>query len=287
MVRTTLVVVAVLVIADGARAQSGRPGTAEFGLTEKELVRAVEKVESLIAQCMRAQGFEYVPADYRTVRKGMAAIMSLPGVDEEEFIKKHGFGISTLYTGQPPQLSKGYSPAKVGLGERNVEIYNNLSPADQVAYNRALLGDNTDATFAIGLDIENFSRCGGCTLKAIKQVFKPDQLKSTYLNPKDALINRDRRMKAAVRKYAEEMRDAGFTYNHPEEVEADFRQRLAVITVGGTVPVAKLSPEQKAALKKLQADERKVAVLNLELEGDLIEPVEEQIEKELFARKVK
>ena len=198
MVRAVSAVLFILALA-GSEAQTGRPGPKEFGLTERELVRAVERVEALIAQCMRAEGFEYIAADYRTVRRGMGAIMSLPGLSEEEFIDKHGFGISTLYTGQPPQLADGYSPAKVGLGERNVQIYSKLSPADQVAYNRALFGKNTDATFAVGLDTEDFSRCGGCTLKAIEKVFEPEQLKTTYSNPKDVLIDKDPRMKAALR----------------------------------------------------------------------------------------
>jgi hypothetical protein len=110
-------------LATSATAQSALPGTMEFGMSERELVQAVEKTEALIAQCMREQGFEYVAADYRTVQGGMEAIMSLPGLSEEEFIDQHGFGISTLYTGQAPQLVEGYSPAKVGLGERNVQIY--------------------------------------------------------------------------------------------------------------------------------------------------------------------
>jgi hypothetical protein len=173
------------------------------------------------------------------------------------------------------------------LGERNVQIYKNLSPADQVAYNRALLGENTDATFAVALDIENFSRCGGCTLKAIEQVFKPEQLKTAYYNPRDALIKNDPRMKAAIRKYAEEMHKAGYEYSHPDEVETDVREQLYAITGGGTVPVEKLSPEQSAALKKLQDLERKVAVINLRLQQEIFDPVEERIEKELFSRKVK
>jgi hypothetical protein len=273
-----------LLFAAAANSQTVVPGSEEFGPTERELVQAVEKVEAQIAQCMRAQGFEYVPADYRTVRRGMAAIMSLPGLDEEEFIEEHGYGIATLYTGQPPQLVEGYSPAKVGLGERNVQIYKSLSPADRVAYNRALLGENTDATFAVCLDIENFSRCGGCTRKAIEQVFKPEELKATYLNPKDAIIAKDPRMRAALRKYVEEMRKAGFEYNHPDDVENDIRTRLYAITEGGVIPIAKLTAEQKAALKKLQEDERRVAKLNLKMEEDLFEDVEAAIEKEMFAR---
>lgn len=271
-------------LTSAASAQTALPGKEEFGLNEKELVQAVEKVEAQIAKCMREQGFEYVAADYRTVRKGMSAIMTLPGVDEEEFIEKHGYGIATLYTGAPPQSADGYSPAKVGLGQRNVEIYQNLSVADRAAYNRALFGENTDASFAVALDIENFSRCGGCTQKAIEAVFKPDQVKATYVNPKDALIRRDPRMKAAIAKYAAAMRKEGFEYNDPEEVENDLRQRLYAITGGGIVPVASLSTEQKAALARLQELERKVAVINLELEEDVIEPVEEKIEKEIFAR---
>jgi hypothetical protein len=286
IVKPAVAVVPLLVLAGSASAQMALPGTEEFGLTSRELVQAVEKVEGLIAQCMREQGFEYVAADYNTVRRGMSAIMSLPGLDEEEFIAEHGFGMSTLYTGQAPQLGDGYSPGKVGLGERNVQIFNNLSPADQVAYNRALLGENTDMTFAVALDIEDFSRCGGCTLEAIEQVFQPEQLKETYYNPRDALILKDPRMRDVLRQYADEMRKHGFDYTDPEEVEADVRQRLYTITGGGTIPLEELSPEQLAALQELQEHERRVSVINYELEEELIEPVEEEIEEELFPRGV-
>ena len=264
-----------------------QPGTEEFGLSPRELVQAVEKVEALIAQCMREQGFEYIACDFRTIRKGMSADKNLPGMSEEEFISKYGFGVSTWYTGNAPQLAEGYSPAREGLGERNNEIYKKLSPADQVAYNRALFGENTDASFAVGLETENFSRCGGCTRKAIEQVFKPDQLKATYYNPKDALINNHPLMKSALRVYASEMRDAGFTYNHPDEVEADIRERLNGVTSGGTIPVEKMSPEQLAALKELQNYERRVAVKNFELQESIFDPVEERIEKLLYPREVK
>jgi hypothetical protein len=270
----------------GTASAQPKPGAREFGLDEKDLVQAVENVEALIVPCMREQGFEYVAVDYKTVRKGMAAIMSLPGVSEEEFIEQYGFGISTLYTGKAPQDADGYSPAKVGLGDKNVSIYRNLSPADQVAYSRALLGENTDATFAVGLDIEDFSRTGGCTRKAIEQVFEPEQLKEAYNNPLDVLIKNDPRMRTAYQKYAEEMREAGFDYTDPEEVEADVRSRLDAITGGSTIPIEQMSPEQLAALKKLQEYERRVSVLNFELEEELIEPIKEKIEEELFAREV-
>jgi hypothetical protein len=267
------------------RSQPGL-GTEEFGMSQRELVQAIERAEQSIARCMREQGFQYVAADYNTVRQGMSADKSLPGQSEEDFIARYGFGVSTFYTGLPPQLSTGYSPARVGLGERNVQIFLALSPADQVAYNRALLGEDWNATFAVALETEDLARTGGCTRKAVAEVFKPDQLQSSYYNPQDALIRKDPRMKAAIGTWQREMKKAGFEYAHPDDIEPDLRNRLAAVTEGGTLQVSKMSPDQKAALQKLQEFERALAVRSFKLQEEVIDPVEERIQKELFSRKV-
>lgn len=261
-------------------------GTEEFGLSQRELVQAIERTEDLISKCMRAQGFEYIAADHATVRAGMAADKKMPGLSEEQFVSRYGYGVATVYTGQPPQLASGYSPAKVGLGERNVQFFKSLSPADQVGYNRTLMGESGNATFALALETENLSQTGGCTRKAVEQVFKPDQLKAAYYNPQDALIRNDRRMKAAVAFYAREMKKAGFDYRHPDEVEPDIRARLNAMTDNGRIPVDKLSVDQRAALKKLQAYELAVAAKSVKLQEEVLMPVEERIQEELFARKV-
>jgi hypothetical protein len=269
----------------GAQAPAGL-GAEEFGMTQRQLVQAIEQVESLISKCMREQGFQYTAADYNTVRAGMKSDKSMPGLSEEEFISKFGFGVATMYTGQPPQLTTGYSPARVGLGEQNVQIFRSLSAADQAAYNRALFGENPEATFAIAVETENLSQTGGCTRKAAEQVFKPEQLKASYYNPQNALINNDPRMKAALRKFASEMKRSGFDYNHPDDVEPDIRTRLAALTQGGTLSVEKMAPEHRAELKKLQDYERRVATKSFKLQEELLTPVEERIQQELFARKV-
>ena len=261
-------------------------GTEEFGLSQRELVQAIERTEDLISKCMRAQGFEYIAADHATVRAGMAADKKMPGLSEEQFVSRYGYGVATVYTGQPPQLASGYSPANVGIGERNVQFFKSLSPADQVGYNRALMGESGNATFALALETENLSQTGGCTRKAVEQVFKPDQLKAAYYNPQDALIRNDRRMKAAVAFYAREMKKAGFDYGHPDEVEPDIRTRLNAMTDNGRIPVDKLSVDQQAALKKLQAYELAVAAKSVKLQEEVLVPVEERIQEELFARKV-
>jgi hypothetical protein len=262
-------------------------GGEEFGMTERELVQAVTKVETLISQCMRQQGFSYTAADFNTVRKAMVADKRMGLMTEGQFIKQYGYGVATMYTGRPPQLANGYSPGKIGLGERNVQLYKSLSAADQVAYNRALFGENTGETFAVALEKENFAMTGGCTRKAIEQVFKPEQIKATYYNPKDAMVNKDPRMQAALRKFSAEMKKAGYSYNHPDEVEADIRTRLAAITGGASILVEQMAPAQQAALKELQDYERRVAVKTFALHQELIEPVEEKILNELFARQPK
>ncbi len=288
MIRIVVTIVVMVIFSGIAGAKSpGVPGTEEFGLTPKELVQSIEKVEALISTCMREQGFQYVAVDYLSVRKGMSADKTMPGLSEQEFIDRFGFGVSTMYTGRPPQLTTGYNPARVGLGEGNIQIFRNLSPADQIAYNRALFGENTDATFSVGLETENFSRTGGCTRKAIEQVFAPEQLKATYYNPKDAMINNDPRMKAAIRQYAAKMREAGYDYNHPDDVEQDIRERLAALTKNGTIRVEQMSPEQRIALEKLKAYEWNVAKITFELQEEIFDPVEAEIEKEKYARKVK
>jgi hypothetical protein len=257
------------------------PGTEEFGLTKEGLVKSIETVESLIATCMSEAGFEYIAVDYNTVRKGMVADKSLPGLSERQYINQFGFGISTLYTGLAPQLADAITPAKIGLGEQNVQIFNNLSPADQVAYNRTLFGENTDATFAVAIETEDFSRTGGCTRTAIEQVFTPEQLNTTYLNPKDALIEQDPRMIAALAEFADCMRAGGFDYNYEREIESDLKRRLYAIT--GGAPIESLSADAQTALAELQGYERALAVVVYECEGRILDPVEDQIESELFA----
>src|SRR6185295_8492009 len=91
--------------------QTAIPGKEEFGMTKDELVTSIETVESHISTCMRAAGFEYIAVDYNTVRRGMVADKSLPGMSEGEFFSQYGYGISTLYTGLAPQVSDISTPA--------------------------------------------------------------------------------------------------------------------------------------------------------------------------------
>jgi len=256
------------------------PGKEEYGMTMKELFSAIENVEAEISKCMSAAGFEYVAVDYNTVRRGMTSDKSLPGMSEGQFVDQYGYGISTLYTGLAPQLSQLRTPAQIGLGEQNVQIFMNLSPADQVAYSHALFGEHPDATFAVALETEDFSRTGGCTRSAIQKFFTPEQMNATFLNPFDALVDKDPRMVAANSKYAGCLRAAGYEYNHERDIEPDLRKKLDTITSGQ--PLEALSSDAMSALTNLQNYERGLASAATDCERQYLDPVADQVERELY-----
>jgi hypothetical protein len=256
------------------------PGKEEYGMTMKQLFSAIENVEAEINTCMSAAGFEYVAVDYNTVRRGMTSDKSLPGMGEGQFIDQYGYGISTLYTGLAPQLSELRTPAQIGLGEQNVQIFMNLSSADQVAYSHTLFGEHPDATFAVALETEDFSRTGGCTRSAVEKFFTPEQMNATFLNPFDALVEKDPRMVAANSKYTGCLRVAGFEYNHERDIEPDLRKKLDTITSGQ--PVEALSSDARTALADLQNYERALASVATDCERQYLDPVADQVERELY-----
>lgn len=266
---------------DSGAGQTNIPGKEEFGMTKEELFTAIENVEAEISRCMREAGFEYIAADYNTVRRGMTADKSLPGVGERQFIEQYGFGISTLYTGLAPQLSDLRTPAQLGLGEQNVQIFQNLSPADQVAYTHTLFGEHPDATFAVALETEDLTRTGGCTRQAIEKFFTQEQMSATYVNPFDALIDQDPRMVEANAAFAACLREAGFEYSHERELEPDVRKKLDAIT--GGAPLEALSSDQRAALAELQTYERALAAATISCEERYLDPVADQVEREYYA----
>src|SRR5712671_1512957 len=71
--------VLLMAVGAGAAAPAGL-GTSEFGLSERELIQAIEQAETSISRCMREQGFQYVAADYTTIIAGMKADKKMPGL---------------------------------------------------------------------------------------------------------------------------------------------------------------------------------------------------------------
>ena len=116
------------------------------------------KAENLIRDCMKAQGFDYIPVDPQAQR---AALVGQAGMSEEDFNKQYGYGITTLYGKEQT----------VDAANPNIAIRNGLSDADKAAYDHALYGDDPTATFGQALDTGDYSRLGGCTKEAAEKVF--------------------------------------------------------------------------------------------------------------------
>ncbi len=250
------------------------PGTQAFGLTDEEFAEKVEATESLIASCMADAGFEYVPVDVTAILEVEEWLRTAPTMSREEYKSQWGYGISTRFD---------FPAREVGLGPQNLAIYDELSEADQVAYDRTLFGDDTDATFAITLDDEDFSSTGGCTRSAVEEVFPPEMLAATFVNPKDILVEFDPRVQAAEEEWIDCMQEEGYDYEDQDEIIEEYEERLDVVSEGEDPE--ELTGARLDALNELQAEEIAVAMRDLECQAPVDEAVR-QVEIELYGTPV-
>jgi len=246
-------------------------GREEFGMTEEQLVNAIEAGESRIAECMADAGFEYIPIDSETFRDAMDAQGTVPGLSDEEFITQYGYGITTL----PPT-------SDFRFGEENQAIFDDLSSEDQVAYGRTLVGENTQATYVNMLEAEDFLPAGGCTETAIKEVYTEEQLSPSFFNPFDALVEQDPRMIAAQQAWSECMADAGYDYEMQGDPEDEFVERLDDLAKGADPTT--LTGSDADALAELQGEERAIAKVDFDCAAEHIDAVEQQVERDISGR---
>jgi len=261
--------------ADQGQGQAQGSDAAEFGLTEAEVAKRIDAVEQSIATCMTDAGFEYIPVDYATVRQAMDTDSKPGGMTADEFRTQFGYGISTLSITANAQ-------ANIGLG-RNVAIRDGLPAADQVAWNRQLLGENPDQTFVVGLDSEDLSRTGGCTKTAVEANFSQAELGPgfvNYQNADGARIDQDPRVIEAYRNWATCMRDAGYSYDDSTAIKLDLASRLATITGGADIDG--LAADAAASVVQLQGEELAIAAADNQCQLDHVADVKKQVEAEIL-----
>jgi hypothetical protein len=227
------------------------------------------RVENQIADCMKAQGFEYVPVDPFAAQQ---AITGKARISDEEFTKQFGYGIGTLF-GKGNQQS-----------DPNERIRSSLSAADRAAYDRALGGDNPEVTFAEAVDSGDFSELGGCTKQASDEVFGGANVLTSLVERLDGLDERivqDQRMVRANEKWAACMVEKGYRYEEPDAIDEDLTERFRSVVGAGIRPGTSTIPPgtsyDRAALASLQAEEVKIANADLECEKQEIEPVEREV----------
>ena len=206
------------------------------------------QVESAIRDCMRTGGFDYVPVDPAAQK---AALVGGANLSDEEFTKQYGDGISTLY-------EQRRSPN--ALGGANATIRAALTAPERIAYDRALFGDQVDATFEKALDTGDFSLLGGCTKNAADSVFGGTEVLVSLQGKLDELDQRiiaDVRMVKVIADWSQCMRAAGYELPNPDEVDVQLKSALEVIVGPPGGPAKAYEP---IALGELQR--REVAMVN-------------------------
>ena len=240
----------------------------QIGFTQAGIAERQSRVEAAIAECMKAQGFEYTPVDPLAQQ---AALTGSTRLSDEDFVKQFGYGVSTL-------IGRGGVQS-----DPNDRIRLSLGDADRGAYDRALWGDNPGATFAVANDTGDFTRLGGCTKQATESVFGGADVLTQLqgkLNELDETIAQDQRVVRAVEQWAGCMNKAGLPYEDPEDIEPDLIKRFQSIVGpkverGATTPVP--PGADQAALSELQRTEVAAAVADLACEEEFITPVEDVV----------
>ena len=253
-------------------AASGGTIEDQLGFTRKGIAAASAKVENVIAACMKAEGFDYVPVDPVAQQ---AALTGKANMSDEEYEQQFGYGITTLY---------GRGSAQTDPNDKTRE---QLAEADRAAYDRALSGGKPDQTFILAVDTGDFTQLGGCTKKATDQAFGGSQLLQTLQRKLDELddsIAADQRMVHAQDAWRGCVKAAtGQEFEDAESIEDEIKQRFERL-VGSVVPPGQVAPEgtqvDMAALRKLQQDEMSLFNKDRNCESKLIDPVETKVRQE-------
>jgi hypothetical protein len=242
----------------------------QLGFSREGIMELQSRVENRIRDCMKAQGFDYVPVDPFAQQQALTGKARLT---DEEYIKQFGYGISTLF-GRGNQQS-----------DPNDRIRKSLSTADRAAYDRALSGENPGATFPDAVDSGDFSELGGCTKQASEAAFGGAAVLTALVGKLDELDERivqDQRMVKAAENWSGCITDKGYRYEEPDAIDEDLLKRFKAIVGVGVRPGATTTPDpgtsyDRAALTDLQREEVKIATADLECEKREITPVEEKV----------
>jgi hypothetical protein len=264
---------------DSSKRQPSGPVEDQLGFDTAGIMARQSRVEADIRECMKAQGFDYVPIDPFAQR---AAVTGVSRLTDEDFLEQFGYGISTLW-------GRGGSQA-----DPNQRLRAGLSPADRRAYDRALWGENAGATFQAAVDSGDFTKLGGCTQKATETVFGGAQVLTQLQGKLDQLDERileDQRMVHALERWTACMAKAGYRYEDPDEIDADLTKRMERIVgpipgpfATGPASGQKPVPYDHAALAKLQREEVAIARADYACERKDIAPVESKVRPQYEAQ---
>jgi hypothetical protein len=212
--------------------------------------RITRRINESIQKCMKSEGFEYkIPPDPSAQFPTGSDTAS-----QQAFVKKWGYGISTTI-----DVNKLTSVD----ADPNAAIVKKLSPADQKAYNKALVGGAADAG-----PTGDPKSCIAKAISVLGDMTKLTLLFGKYETDVTKRIESNPKVVVAMKQWSACMKEKGFTYAKDGDVPGDISTRLGKITggagAGGGGPFGgpALDPTKvdKAALSKLQKEEIATAV---------------------------
>jgi hypothetical protein len=215
---------------------NGQPSDADREAAANDFGRQ----EQILADCMREQGFEYIPRDYNQSIDAKVKNAEAYDLPPDQYAERWGYGISTIDASQ--------FEAEVP-DDPNSAILSTLSPAARSAYDKAMLGFDTstegglmslnpDGSFSarpIGSTLDS-KVPDGCSSRAMRAVYgedfdRPNKAASAEfdgLNEEmgalwDRVVN-DPRVSNAKKGWGDCMADAG----HPEATDPDNGAQLVI-----------------------------------------------------------
>jgi hypothetical protein len=261
-------------------ADANQPATGGGTAGEFDAAKAGDEVtahysqwQNLIADCMKNQGFQYLPVTPPAVAKpdlfgGKLSVLQ-PADEVRRFRQKYGFGgaYALLMYPQDKALA-GYKSGKVAENDPNDDIRAALDPARRRAFDLALQGATsepgptyTPTTGCVG-EMRKKSYPGEDTVDATTQAYSAFQAQPAVV--------------AAAQKYADCLRKKGYAVNSakPGAIESE----LAEQAWSQQVPASVSKADAQAALQK----EIETALADLDCRTDYAALVRTKYAKVVF-----
>ena len=217
-------VAAILVAGCGDERAERAPAELEeqLGFSREGIMERQSRVEGRIRDCMKAQGFDYVPVDPFAQQQ---ALTGKARMSDEEFIKQFGYGISTLFGRGDAAVGSQRADPQEPLGGRPRRLRSRAlgrEPRRDVRRRRS-----TPATSASSAAARRRRpmRCSEEPRVLAALVGKLDEL--------DERIVQDQRMVKAAEKWSACMADKGYRYEEPDEIDEDLSKRFQAIVGPG------------------------------------------------------
>ncbi|MGB8860155.1 MAG: hypothetical protein WCC60_12900 [Ilumatobacteraceae bacterium] len=199
--------------------QSAAPAAAPPEITRQQIVDALNgnmfnttDTDRLVADCMADSGFQWV----------VAAADPAAAIADATYVQSYGYGIFS-------------TPVEAAGDDPNLAIFDAMSPAEQGAYNLALVGNEQ------GVAPISPTSCFGKQQAALQQLsdIASSELMQKILNEYQSLLLSAPEMTAAQAEWQSCMKAAGLDYDNRDTIIAELTALADTLPTGDALVAAK------------------------------------------------